>query len=112
MFVSSNPLAIAAAISLATVIVYEWRYDFLCAIDRLGVHVANVLLVIRVFWWAPALMGAGYAIDRWLGWQWLLVGFARMLGASVILVCLFFLWTEVLRPKAQKLSLRIRASRL
>lgn len=111
MFVSSNPLAIAAILSLATALVYEWRYDFLLAVNWLAIQALNLLLLLWLFWWIPALMGVCYAIDRWLGWQWLLVGIARAWGGCFVLVFVWVLWVEVLRPWVQKLSRRLRAAR-
>ncbi len=102
----SNPAAVAAIVSLATVLLYERRYDITNAADWLIAQALNLLLFIRVFWWVPTLMFACYAIDRWLGWQWLLVGFGRALGASVIATCLWLFWVGFLLPKAQKLSRR------
>lgn len=108
MFNQSNPLAITGMALLTAVFLYEYRAVFVDLfqrfLDLLSYLIPATLCVL-------AFVGVGLFLN-WLGWHWLLIGLGRMMGGSVLLVCLWTFWTGVGLPFVQKLSRRRRATRL
>lgn len=101
MFVQSNPLAIVSMVMLTAVFCYECRVILVDGLrrllDTLYYAIPGVLFLLL-------MVGFGSLIS-WLGWRWLIIGMARMVGAGFLLTALYVAWIELL-PFVQKLSRR------